>query len=184
MNRSEPLIFKPLCEADIKLLHHWFQEPIINQWYARNKYWSLDELNQKYLPRIQGKDNVPSFIIYNNNHPIGFIQYYCLSEHFPEGIRDFNHPIFKSYQSKELVGIDLFLAEQENRGKGLAKQVLKCFMSKLPLNTRAILVDPDSNNHQAIRFYIKAGFQATHYSDNKSYLLLIKQLPEISEDSQ
>ena len=172
--------FKPLCENDFVLLYHWFQEPVINQWYARGIHWSFEDIKQKYLSRIQGKDNIPSFIIYKKERAIGFIQYYCLTKHFPEGIQDFNHPLFKSYQASELVGLDMFVADQDNRGKGWGEQILNCFMLKLPINTKAIIVDPDSSNEAAIRCYIKAGFQPTNYSKDKAYLLLLKTLPQLS----
>ncbi len=179
----QSFLFKPLCEDDFDLLYHWFQEPIINQWYARGKNWSYEDIKQKYLSRIQGKDNIPSFIIYKKECAIGFIQYYFLTEHFPEGIQDFSYPLFKSYQANELVGLDLFVAEQDNRGKGWGEQILSCFILELPINIRAIIVDPDSSNQQAICCYIKTGFQATNYSENKDHLLLLKSLSQVSEDS-
>ena len=81
------IYFKPLHEDDLQLLYQWFQEPTINQLYARDQAWSLKDIENKYLPRLIGHDNVPSFIIYSDHNPIGFIQYYCLSEHYPEGIQ-------------------------------------------------------------------------------------------------
>ena len=172
----QSFLFKSLCENDFDLLYHWLQEPVINQWYARGKSWTFEDLKQKYLPRIKGKDNVPSFIIYKKERPIGFIQYYCLTDHLPEGIQDFNHSLFKSYQANELVGLDLFVADQDNRGKGWGRQILNCFMLKLPTTTKAVIVDPESNNHRAIRCYLNTGFQPTNYSEDKTYTLLIKLL--------
>ena len=70
--------FKTLHKDDLQLLYRWFQEPTINQYYARGQTWSLKDIGVKYLPRLTGHDNVPSFIIYSDNKPKGFIQYYCL----------------------------------------------------------------------------------------------------------
>jgi aminoglycoside 6'-N-acetyltransferase len=56
------IYFKPLREVDVKILWEWFQEPTINQLYARGQSWSLTDIENKYLPRLIGKDNVPSFI--------------------------------------------------------------------------------------------------------------------------
>ena len=80
------IVFKPLYKDDLLLLYQWFQEPTINQLYARGQAWSFKDIENKYLPRLTGHDNVPSFIIYSDHKPIGFIQYYCLSEHYPEVI--------------------------------------------------------------------------------------------------
>lgn len=45
MNASESLIFKPLQEKDLNLLYHWFQEPVINRWYARGKAWAFADFH-------------------------------------------------------------------------------------------------------------------------------------------
>ncbi len=178
----QAFLFKPLCENDLDLLFHWFQEPDINKWYARGKNWSFNDIKQKYLPRILAAEKIQSFIIYKNKLPIGFIQYYCLRDHFPEGIKGFNHSIFKSFQAEELIGIDFFLAYQADRGKGLGELILNCFIAQLPANTKAVIVDPESDNYRAIRCYLKTGFQSTNFSEDKVYLLLLKILPEtISE---
>jgi len=177
----QSFLFKPFCEDDFELLYQWFQEPVINQWYARGANWSFEDIRKKYLSRIQGNDHIPSFIIYKNEHPIGFIQYYCLTDHFPEGIKDFNHPLFRSYLASELVGLDLFVADKDNRGQGWGEQILNRFMLQLPINTKAIIVDPDLSNQAAIRCYIKAAFQPTNYSEDKTHLLLLKSLSQSPE---
>ncbi|KTC90035.1 acetyltransferase [Fluoribacter dumoffii] len=176
MNQLNTLVFKPLSEQDFILLYRWFKEPFINQWYAGRKHWSLEDIRNKYYPRVSGKDKVPSFIVYKDNLPIGFIQYYELKDHFPEGILNSNNSLFCNYQSHELAGIDLFIASRGNRGIGLGKQILDAFIRKLPPDIRGILVDPAINNYQAIRCYEKAGFRPTVYSEDKRYLLLLKDL--------
>ncbi|CAM3087932.1 aminoglycoside 6'-N-acetyltransferase [Legionella steigerwaltii] len=176
MNHLESLNFKPLHEQDIILLYRWFQEPTINQWYARNKVWSLENIKKKYLPRIHGNDIVPSFIIYLEKQAIGFIQYYSFKDHFPEGILDTRNSLFHIYQPHELVGLDLFIAASDHRGKGLGKQILDIFTESLPNTFRAAAVDPEINNYHAIRCYEKAGFKRTGYSEDKDYLLLMKTL--------
>jgi aminoglycoside 6'-N-acetyltransferase len=98
--------FKPLNKDDLQLLYQWFQEPTINQLYARRQTWLLKDIENKYLPRLTVHDNVPSFIIYSANKPIGFIQYYCLSEHYAEGIKKESY-LFKNYQPNQIAGKDL-----------------------------------------------------------------------------
>ncbi|WP_454785822.1 GNAT family N-acetyltransferase [Legionella sp. WA2024007413] len=176
MNQTQSFIFKPLSENDLTLLYHWFQEPLINQWYARDQSWSFEKIQQKYLPRILGEDKVPSFIIYSGDLPLGFIQYYYLSDHLPEGVHHNNHPLFHCYSPHKLAGIDLFIASSNQRGKGLGKQILDSFVTKLPNTIDAILVDPQVYNHQAIHCYEKAGFTRTDYSEDNAYLILIKPL--------
>lgn len=38
--------FKPLHKEDLLLLYRWFQEPTINQQYARGQTWSLKDIKK------------------------------------------------------------------------------------------------------------------------------------------
>lgn len=68
-------------------------------------------------------EKVPSFIIYSNNEAIGFIQYYCLSGHYLDGIQK-QSSLFKSHQPHQIARIDLFVARPEKRGQGLGKVIM------------------------------------------------------------
>lgn len=97
--------FKTLNQDDLTLIYQWFQEPSINQWYARGKPWSLEAIREKYEPKILGQENVPSFIIYKDETPIGFIQYYQLEHGFPEGIHEQHNLLFKQYKQNMLIAV-------------------------------------------------------------------------------
>ncbi len=169
------IYFKPLHEDDLQLLYQWFQEPTINQLYARGQAWSLKDIENKYLPRLTGHDNVPSFIIYSDHKPIGFIQYYYLLEHYPEGIQQESR-LFKNYHPNHIAGIDLFIATHENRGQGLGLVIINQFINEFLTRFRLVVVDPNHDNIQAIRCYKKAGFEESNYSEASNYLLMIKTI--------
>lgn len=166
--------FKPLTIVNLDQLHHWFQEPLIKQLYAKNQTWTLNDIIHKYQPRINGKENIPSFIVEINSHPIGFIQYYNLQEYLPDGI-EHNNPLFKNHHPSDIAGIDMFIAEQKNRSNGLGAQIINQFISEFLMRYRLIVVDPERNNLQAIRCYEKSGFIATEFSSDEAHLLLIKE---------
>lgn len=166
--------FKALTIDNLKQLHRWFQEPLIKQLYAKNQIWSLNDIIHKYQPRINGKENIPSFIIEIESHPIGFIQYYKLQEHLPDGIKH-NNPLFKNHHPNDIVGIDIFIAEQQKRGKGLGAQIINQCIFEFLMGYQLVVVDPEQSNLQAIRCYEKAGFVATDFSADKTHLLLIKE---------
>ncbi|AMQ28330.1 TPA: GNAT family N-acetyltransferase [Legionella pneumophila] len=168
--------FKSLSMEDLNQLYQWFQEPTINYWYARNKNWSLNEIKEKYEPRILGKEHVPSFIVHVDNSPFGFIQYYLLTESLPDGIDGYDSPLFQQYNAKDLVGIDLFIAEEKARCKGLGVELIGQFIDKFLNCFKAIVVDPNINNQQAIRCYEKAGFNQTVFSENPKHIIMIKSL--------
>lgn len=167
--------FRSLCKDDLPLLYRWFQEPTINQQYARGQIWSLKDIENKYLPRLIGHDNVPSFIIHLDNEAIGFIQYYCLSEHYPEGIQK-ESSLFKKYRPNQIVGIDLFIATHENRGQGLGVIIINQFINEFLSHFNLIAVDPNRDNTQAIRCYEKAGFSQSNYSEDPNYYIMLKIL--------
>ena len=171
--------FSPLIEQDLMRLYQWFQEPTIKLWYARGKSFSLEDIRNKYLPRVLGQENVPSFIVYQSNLPIGFIQYYCVGENLPEHPSPKEpltraNPLFKYYDPMKVTGIDCFIAHQKNRGKGLGKQLINAFIQQFLLNFSAIIVDPEPHNMHAIHCYEQCGFQKSSYSETNNFLIMIK----------
>lgn len=172
--------FKPLKQDDLTLLYQWFQEPTINHWYAKEINWSQDEIKKKYEPRLLGHEPVPSFIVSQDNTPLGFIQYYALTDCLPDGIDDYNHPIFKQYQPKDLAGIDLFIASSTVRGKGLGALLINQFIVRFLTQFKAIIVDPNINNINAINCFKKAGFTETNYRQDSNHLVMIKPLGHLA----
>lgn len=172
--------FQPLGIKDLNQLYQWFQEPIINHWYARDKSWSLDEITEKYEPRIAGMEHVPSFIVYKDDLPFGFVQFYILTDSLPDGIDGYESFLFEKYNPRDLPGIDLFIAESEGRGRGLGVELINRFIDKFLTRFKAVVVDPDVNNQQAIRCYEKAGFQQTGFSQDPNHLIMIKSLSLIT----
>src|SRR3990167_9099177 len=96
---------------DLKLLHQWFQIPHVLRWYARNEKYTFEMIQEKYLPRINDA-TIPSFIICDHDKPVGYIQFYHVTEHLPEGVANYNHPVFNDFKPNEIVGIDLFIADE------------------------------------------------------------------------
>ena len=165
--------FKQLSKEDLDLMTLWFQEPTIKHAYARDQHFSLEDIKNKYLPRILGNENIPSFIVHQNNSPIGFIQYYVLTNSLPDGMSN-HHRLFKQYNQNEMVGIDCFIANDNSRGRGLGAQIINEFIAELLTHYKLIIVDPMQDNLQAIKCYEKAGFQRSTYSENNDFLIMIK----------
>lgn len=169
--------FHSLKEDDLSLLHSWFQEPTIKNWYAFGKCFSLDDIKKKYLPRIQGKDKTPSYIVNLHNKSIGFIQYYALSDHLPSGITDQNSKLFEIAKPEKICGIDIFIADSKWRGVGLGKQIMNQFIDEFLLSRFDwVIVDPSANNINAIRCYEKNGFKITGYSETNDHITMLRNL--------
>lgn len=178
--------FKTLNQNDLTLIYQWFQEPSINQWYARGKYWSLEAIREKYRPRLLGQENVPSFIIYKDETPIGFIQYYQFEQGFPEGIHGQHNLLLQQYKQADLVGIDLFIAEGNMRGQGFGVKIINQFIEDFLTNFSAAVVDPQVLNINAIGCYEKSGFMKTSFSEDPNYLVMVKRLinPEVLREAK
>ena len=161
--------FKPLTENDLPLLFTWFQKPHIKQWYARGEKYTLDMIREKYLPRILNPQSIPNFIVYADNTPIGYIQLYCLKDSLPDGVTDYNHPLFDSFKPNEIAGVDLFIADENYLKKGYATLTLTNFIKEY-VQGKFILLITDSlkSNKNAIRFFIKNGFEKFRQNNNDS----------------
>jgi Acetyltransferase (GNAT) domain len=84
--------------------------------------------------------------------------------------------LFDEATPEQLVGIDLFIAEPSCRGVGLGRQIIRRFIAKQLYRFKAVVVDPQIGNEQAIACYQKAGFVPTQYSEDANYLLMINML--------
>jgi len=153
------ITFKPLTENDLLLLYDWFQKPHILTWYARGKHYSLTKIKEKYEHRIKDP-TIPSFIIHIENQPIGYIQLYEVSHHLPDGVSDYDHPLFQQNKPNEVAGIDLFIADEKYLNKGYAGTILKIFINEHVKTKFTVLVaDPLKANSHAIRFFEHNGFK-------------------------
>ncbi|MDX1902203.1 MAG: GNAT family N-acetyltransferase [Gammaproteobacteria bacterium] len=168
--------FKLLTENDLPLLHSWFKKPHIQQWYARGESYTLDMIKEKYLPRILNPESIPNFIVYADDTPIGYIQLYSVKDSLPDGVTDYNHPLFDNFNPNEIAGIDLFIADENYIKKGYATLTLTNFIKEYIQGKFSLLVtDPLKSNKNAIQFFEKNGFKKLppHQSQSANELLVL-----------
>jgi aminoglycoside 6'-N-acetyltransferase len=166
--------FRKLQISDLELIYDWFRKPEINKWYAEGKTWSFSDIEQKYLPRIQGKENTPGFIIEFDEIAVGFIQYYPLTAALPnsltqENIIDYQIDLTKS------AGIDLFIGETLLLGKGYGPQIIVKFLQTIVFKKYdLVFIDPDKINTRAIKAYQRSGFQPVEdHQDEQTVLMFM-----------
>ena len=144
--------FRPLGEPDLPRLHEWLNRPhLIEHW---GQPPTLEEVRDKYLPRMTSSPTDEAYIAYLDDRPAGYIQSYVAVE-TDDGWWPGQH-------DQGVRGIDLFLAEPEDLGRGLGTEMVSEFVRVLftdPSVTR-IQVDPAPSNGRAIRCYEKTGFHA------------------------
>lgn len=149
------LTFRPMVAADLPLLHHWLHQPHVAEWWGGDDIApSLDDVKQKYLPRLAGSSSVTCYIALLSGEPLGFIQAYIAlgsGDGWWEGETD-----------PGVRGIDQFIGDRTRLGQGLGSRMVAAFLCLLFEDPRVTKVqtDPSPSNSRAIRCYEKAGFRA------------------------
>jgi RimJ/RimL family protein N-acetyltransferase len=127
----------------------------VRRWWAdppRDTYPD-DEL-EKYRARISGEDDETDiFFIRFRGKPIGFIQCYRIDDH-----DDYGQALALDVSA---AGIDLFIGEPAEIGKGLGPKVIRGFLRDVVFaryDVAECVIGPSVKNTSAIRAYEKAGF--------------------------
>lgn len=146
---SETLFaFKSLALTDLDLLCTWFSKSHVKEWWNDNI--TLDEIRKKYTSRIHD-DFVKPFIVYYDDKPFGFIQYYYANK--------VGEPIWVD-EDNTAIGIDQFIGDESKLSKGLGTKMTKEFITRLFSSTKIVkvLTNVDPKNARAIKCYENVGF--------------------------
>jgi aminoglycoside 6'-N-acetyltransferase-1b len=145
------ITFQKLTAPDLSILVEWLNRPHVAEWWDACE--SLEEVREKYLPRMRDESTVVPYLAYLDSTPIGYIQSYVAAA-TSDGWWPNEH-------DPEVRGIDQFLADEQHLGQGLGTHMVKDFVQFLfrdPKVTK-IQADPALTNARAIRCYEKAGFR-------------------------
>ncbi len=154
--------FIPLKTKRFPLLIQWLNTPHVAQWWSDGKVWDEVAVAEKYTSYIDGykinehseKKPIFPFIIQYQGTMIGYIQYY--------DVRDFTRESFdvvQPYLPASCAALDFFIGDEAFLGKGLGTTFLVQFLQEhIFKNFEACYVDPEKENHRALRTYEKAGF--------------------------
>jgi RimJ/RimL family protein N-acetyltransferase len=144
------LTFRPLTVKDLRMVHAWLQRPHVAEWW--HEPTSLAELERDYLPGTMSESSTRAYIALLGDEPIGFIQSYV-----PMGSGEgwWEHEADPGTR-----GIDQFLANAEELGRGLGSAMVSVFVERLFQDPKVTKVqtDPSPKNERAIRCYQRAGF--------------------------
>lgn len=145
--------FRQLDLTDIPLIHRWFNLPHVQKFYSLRP-WAADEVLNKLKPYLEGTKPVKGYIVFMNDSPIGYMQYYRVSD----------YPWPEQNLTKEIVnqaaGLDMFIAEEILIGKGFGGKIVSNFLDQyIWPEFEYCLVDPDISNIAAIRCYEKMNFK-------------------------
>ncbi|MGH7766286.1 MAG: GNAT family N-acetyltransferase [Candidatus Binatia bacterium] len=144
--------FKQITESDLDLLYAWLNRPHVAEWWDGRL--SFAEVRRRYVPAPDGSSSLRPYIACLNRTPVGFIQSYVAIVEQASGW-------WTQETDPGVVGIDQFLADAENLGKGIGTVMVVQFAELLFQDPRVtkIQTDPAPANLRAIRCYEKAGFR-------------------------
>ena len=146
------LHFRPLTRADFPLLERWLSAPHVKEWW--NEPLSLEGVETKYGPRVDGTEPTHLFVILAGGKPAGWIQWYRWSD-YPAHARELGAP-------PESAGVDLALGEEELTGLGIGTRVLRDFLSEVVFlhpEITEVIADPEEANGRSVNAFKEAGFE-------------------------
>ncbi|WP_325166663.1 GNAT family N-acetyltransferase [Viridibacillus soli] len=156
---------RKMTDNDYEVMAKWLSTKEVLEFYGDvNSPFTIDQVRNKYEPRIRGDVLVSPFIVELGSSPIGFMQYYKLEEQ-----NDFG------YSTNQVVyGIDQFIGVPNLFNKGYGTIMVSTFIDFISSNTDAdvIILDPEVSNVRAIRCYEKCGFLRVKKFNNESNLLM------------
>ncbi len=148
----QPITFKRLTVRVLPMVHAWLQRPHVAEWW--HEPITLAELERDYLSGPMNAISTRAYIAMLDDEPIGFIQSYVAMGSGGGWWEQETDPGTR--------GIDQFLANAEQLGRGLGSAMVNAFVERLfqdPAVTK-VQTDPSPRNERAIRSYRRAGFAA------------------------
>jgi RimJ/RimL family protein N-acetyltransferase len=133
------------------MLHEWLVRPHVAEWWTPTP--SLAEVIEQFRPLAIPRGRDRGYIALAASCEIGYIQSYV--------VKDSGDGWWPREQDPGARGIDQFLADETQLGRGLGTQMIRSFVAQLcadPGVTR-VQTDPSPLNARAVRCYEKAGFQ-------------------------
>ncbi len=167
--------FKPLANTDFENLLKWLQQPHVKKWWDTDVNYTKEAIQEKFGSYVDGYKKTGSerkpihvFIIYFDDTPIGYIQYYNAYDFPRDGYQLDNLP-------NSLAAIDMFIGDENYLGKNIGSKSLELFLdSHVFTEFEHALVDPALTNSFAIDSYSKAGFKIVSSSSKEQIFLMLR----------
>ncbi len=164
------IAFRSIGEAEVSVLHEWLNSGEALRWYAKEPS-TIEALRGKYGHAHSATTHLVATL---DEKPIGFVQCYL--------IRDYPDYCRLVAGRPGDCGLDIFLGNDADIGRGLGTRVLKAALEAIVFdrfNARRCLIGPSPDNKRAIRCFEKCGFAyvrtVTDEDGESEYLMAIER---------
>jgi aminoglycoside 6'-N-acetyltransferase len=150
--QTESLTVRQLENSDKPLLLAWLNDPLVLTYYeGRDRPLTNEKLEEHFY---QEDDDAVRCIIEYQNKPIGYIQFYEVTE-------DERSEYGYTDPTEKIYGTDQFIGEPAYWGKGIGKQLVTSMLDYLSSVKQAdrVVMDPQQWNVRAITCYERCGFK-------------------------
>lgn len=151
---TKSLLIRRMNHTDYTVMAQWLSTKEVLEFYGDvNSPFTLQQVKDKYEPRVNGDIPVTPFIVELDSTPIGFLQQYKLNEEKQE---EYGYPINLS-----IYGIDQFIGYSNLFNKGIGTKMIRKFIEYISQykNVDIIILDPVISNIRAIKCYENCRFK-------------------------
>lgn len=145
---------RKMQHSDYEIMSQWLSTKEVLEFYGDvSAPFTLQQVINKYEPRVNGEIPVAPYIVELDDEPIGFMQRYLITDEQKEA---FGYPA-----NFIIIGIDQFIGYPEFFNNGIGTKMIKLFVEDIAQvkEVNRIILDPDVSNLRAIKAHEKCGFQ-------------------------
>ena len=121
---SAVLSFRRLRREDFPLLSRWFRLPHVETWWREPH--DLASIEERYGAAVDGVDPTELFIAMLDEHPIGFLQWYCMVDN-PSWLK----AIEAAGVGADAAGMDYLIGDATLVGRGLGPRMIRQFLEEV-----------------------------------------------------
>ena len=148
-------VFRRLTDDDLPMLHAWLNDPGIVQW------WEGDDVSWEGVVRDYGSANeepIEHGIAVLDGHDVGWLDCYAMVDSPEEAVG-----WAKFGMEPDAAGIDYFVAEPAERGRGVGSEMIRTFVRDVVFATHPdwsqACAAPHVRNAASWRALEKVGFR-------------------------
>jgi len=140
------MVLKKLKVTDLALLNIWLNKDYVRKYLGEPSEW-INEIKEN----MDKSDWIKYFIVFSDNIPIGFVQYYETNK-APEGIW--------SKEPEGTIGIDYLIGEEDYLQKGYGTIMIRnlIYLIRKTNKYKFIVADPVIENMASVSVLIDSGF--------------------------